>query len=419
MSSSSMNDGPHATWLPNLVGGVSIWKLASELNAPNFFDGRLLIPVTEGSESLPVTVRWDLTGLLPLHEARARSPLDVDRALTELRDALGSIAAVFATPDSGFEHYKSAFTIPALEADDGRHYLYSVAKKKVYIINWGASPRAMIGRAEHVFSYEDWATKFAPQSPLVPAAASLSRLASSSFGTVGGHREVARLARIAGEIGSSEPPVAQGPRVHGKARAWWTWPLVALLTLSVALLAVFVLKTCEAQVSTASGSSGAPLPRQASSDFPMSDGGQAETRRPIAAVHDAGPTLDVSAGISDASSDGSTADAAKESARSSAEEDDDDDGTHLGSAAVGSKVTLMAGGSAGGSDSGSGPAAKLGPFRRHIQAEAVKWRITSGNDKVARSESQAKRFDVWLAPGRTFQGVGVEWQDKSKKWHPH
>ena len=22
-----MNDGPNATWLPNLVGGVSIWKL--------------------------------------------------------------------------------------------------------------------------------------------------------------------------------------------------------------------------------------------------------------------------------------------------------------------------------------------------------------------------------------------------------
>ena len=46
-----------STWLPNLVGGVSIWKLAVDLNEPKFFDGRLLVPETEGSESLPVTVR--------------------------------------------------------------------------------------------------------------------------------------------------------------------------------------------------------------------------------------------------------------------------------------------------------------------------------------------------------------------------
>ena len=30
-----------------------------------------------------------------------------------------------------------------------------------------------------------------------------------------------------------------------------------------------------------------------------------------------------------------------------------------------------------------------------------------------------KRFDVWLAKGKTFQGVGVEWADKSGKWHAH
>ena len=33
-----------STWLPNLVGGVSIWKLAVDLNEPKFFDGRLLVP---------------------------------------------------------------------------------------------------------------------------------------------------------------------------------------------------------------------------------------------------------------------------------------------------------------------------------------------------------------------------------------
>ena len=50
----------NATWLPNLVGGVSIWKLAIDLNEPKFFDGRLLVPETEGSDSLPVTVRWNV-----------------------------------------------------------------------------------------------------------------------------------------------------------------------------------------------------------------------------------------------------------------------------------------------------------------------------------------------------------------------
>ena len=61
-----MTESKENTWLPNLVGGVSIWKLAVDLNEPKFFDGRLLVPETEGSESLPVTVRWDLTGLTPL-----------------------------------------------------------------------------------------------------------------------------------------------------------------------------------------------------------------------------------------------------------------------------------------------------------------------------------------------------------------
>lgn len=45
-----MNDGPNATWLPNLVGGVSIWKLAVDLNEPKFFDGRLLVPETRAGE---------------------------------------------------------------------------------------------------------------------------------------------------------------------------------------------------------------------------------------------------------------------------------------------------------------------------------------------------------------------------------
>ena len=77
-----------ATWLPNLVGGTSIWKLGVDLNEAKFMDGRLLVPETEGSESLPVTVRWDLTGLVPLSEARAKHPEDSAAAIRDFQAAL-------------------------------------------------------------------------------------------------------------------------------------------------------------------------------------------------------------------------------------------------------------------------------------------------------------------------------------------
>ena len=117
-----------ATWLPNLVGGTSIWKLAVDLNEPKFFDGRLLVPETEGSESLPVTVRWDLTGLIPLKEAREKHPDETAAATTDFQTALERVAKVFATPSSGFDKYKDAFTVPSLDADGGANYFYSPAK---------------------------------------------------------------------------------------------------------------------------------------------------------------------------------------------------------------------------------------------------------------------------------------------------
>ena len=127
-----MNDA-NATWLPNLVGGVSIWKLAVDLNEPKFFDGRLLVPETEGSESLPVTVRWDLTNLIPLNEAREKHPADVEAAVKDFEGALARVAKVFSTPDSGFDKYKTAFTVPAVDADGGANYFYSPEKKKLLL----------------------------------------------------------------------------------------------------------------------------------------------------------------------------------------------------------------------------------------------------------------------------------------------
>lgn len=64
----------------------------------------------------------------------------------------------------------------------------------------------------------------------------------------------------------------------------------------------------------------------------------------------------------------------------------------------------------------------LGPgvvHRRHTSDEAQHWRVTAGAHKVSRTEEGEGRFDVWLAPGQSFEGVSVEWQDKDGTWHVH
>ena len=118
---------PTTTWLPNLVGGVSIWKLARDLNAPHMFDGRLLVPNTEGADSLPTKVTWSLSGLVPLAEARASAPADVAAAITDFSRALKSRKRVEADPASGFHRFKDALTVPGLEADGGAHYYFDPA----------------------------------------------------------------------------------------------------------------------------------------------------------------------------------------------------------------------------------------------------------------------------------------------------
>ena len=85
------------TWLPNLVAGVSIWKLAVDLNEKKFFDGRLLVPETEGSDSLPIKVTWNVVGLLPLREARAAHPAEAEAAMHDFFACLEKVAAEFAS----------------------------------------------------------------------------------------------------------------------------------------------------------------------------------------------------------------------------------------------------------------------------------------------------------------------------------
>lgn len=426
-----MNDGPNATWLPNLVGGVSIWKLAVDLNERKFFDGSLLVPETEGSESLPVTVRWDLTNLVPLAEARAKYPAETDAAIKDFQGALERVAKVFSTKDSGFDKYKQAFTVPSVDAEGGGNYFYSPEKKKVYVINWGASPRSMAGRAEYVFGYEDWNKAFRDREAALQAGGSVSALAvaPAAAGAI-------VAAADASKKDEKKKDEKKEKKDDGKKRPWWMWPLFALIAIALVLLALFLLKACEDQnISklTDGGEAGAEAAADGSNDGAMADGANEAGLDAAAAgdaMADAMAEAGGDAGADAAGGDGGDAgkdggkDAGKDGSSASIEDEGEDDGgdtdsdlTPDGKPLPDSKVVITTG-------PGGGPGApvtvvKKGPHRRHYQAEAVKWRVTSGNEKVTRTEARGRRFDVWLGKGKTFQGVGVEWQDKSGKWHAH
>lgn len=419
-----MNDGPNATWLPNLVGGVSIWKLAVDLNEPKFFDGRLLVPETEGSDSLPVTVRWDLTGLVPLKEARAKYPNDVDAAVKDFQGALERVAKVFATKDSGFDKYKTAFTVPSVDAgtDDARgNYFYSPTTKKVYVINWGASPRSMAGRAEYVFGYEDWGKAFKDKEGDASAGSVSALAAGGAAGTAAAAVDAAK------KDGNDNKDEKQKKDDDGKKRPWWMWPLFALVAIALILLALFLLKACEEQ-NAALNADGGEGGAEAAADGPTDSAAHADAMGE--AGGDAAGTSDAAdAAGADASVDaaGTGADAAggdggKDGGSASNDDDGDDDDTDSdieigpdGKPKPGGKVIVTMGGAPG----GGAPGAKKAPHRRHYQADAVKWRVATGNEKVTRTEQRGRRFDVWLGKGKTFQGVGVEWQDKTGKWHAH
>lgn len=131
-------------WVPNLVAGVSVWGLADDLNAPPLFDGRLLEPDVDGPDTLPTAVEWDLTGLMPLADARARHPvkvaLAVDAFLTCLRRAEAWL-------DDDGARFADAFTLPPLTSE---HYFYSPRSGRLFVKNWGATPHRAAGAEVHV-----------------------------------------------------------------------------------------------------------------------------------------------------------------------------------------------------------------------------------------------------------------------------
>jgi hypothetical protein len=405
-----------ATWLPNLVGGTSIWKLAVDLNEAKFFDGRLLVPETEGSESLPVTVRWDLTGLVPLKDARAAQPDAVAAAVTEFQACLERVAKVFSTPNSGFDKYKDAFTVPSLDSNEGANYFYSPEKKKLFVINWGASPRAMGGKAEYVFGYEDWAKSWggagigAPSGAMPVAAVAGAAVAGAAAGAAG-----------AAAVDAAKDKKKDEKKKDEKAYPWWVWPLFALIAIALVLLALFLLKACEEQKTNALADAGDGA--AASADGAVDGASSADAAADAASSADASADAASADGGSDAGADAAGAgdggaDAGKDGGKDGglAQEDDDDDDVVAGSSG---------GGSSGGGGKpvivtvGPGGGQKTSVHRKHYQDEAVKWRVTQGANKVSRTEQAGHRYDVWLTPGQSFEGVRVEWQDKAGKWHPH
>jgi hypothetical protein len=408
--------------LPNLVGGTSIWKLAVDLNEAKFFDGRLLVPETEGSESLPVTVRWDLTGLVPLKEARASHPVEVGAAAADFQACLERVAKVFATPNSGFDKYKEAFTVPSLDADDGANYFYSPAKKKLFVINWGASPRSMGGKAEYVFGYEDWAKSWGDVGALAPSSAA-SFKAATAAAAAGGAAVAAVAAKDAKDTSDAneKDKKKEEKAKDDRGRPWWVWPLFGLVAIVLVLLALLLLRACEdkrlaeqqadagADAATAAADSGLDASALADADV---DGASADA---AASGEDGGADASADAAGGDggkAGDGGADGGKTKDGGLAANDDDDDDDATGGGgsSGGGGGKIVVTV---------GPGGGAKTSVHRKHYQDEAVAWRVTQGNNKVSRTEQAGHRYDVWLAPGQSFEGVRVEWQDKAGKWHPH
>lgn len=436
------------SWLPNLIGGVSIWKLAPDLNEEQFFDGRLLVPETEGSDSLPVRVEWDLTGMIPLPEARERHPAEVTSAVGQFFTCLERTAKVFEAGGSGYDKYKAAFTVPALDADGGAHYFYDPSDDKLKVINWGASPRKIKHEKQYLFGYQDFGALIEKEQEAAAARGDVRKVggatSAASSAAVGG---VAGAAAEANEGTQKEEQRKEEAAEEEKGtlwgRPWWVWILylVGLLFL-LGLLLVF-LEDCsgagsdrgdagvaDGGVADDGAADGGP---QAIYGESVDDGGPAATdmrRDGSVADRDAGPVAD--GGPASADAGAITADAGR--------------GRDAG-AGAGTTVN----GSGGGS--GDGPVI-VGPPRRadgrivygehrdpegryrywipgadgrgvslpsrvYFHAEAMQWRIVGGTGKVYDFSSAGSEFRVFLHPGEDFDGVVVQWRDRAGDWHDH
>jgi len=406
------------TWLPNLVGGVSIWKLAPDLNEEKFFGGRLLVPETEGSESLPSTVRWNLAGLVPLSEARAKHPAECEAAVGELRACLERAAKAFAKEDSGYYRYREALTVPSLEAEGVENYFYSPTDRRLYVINWGATPRTLAGQKEFLFGYADFGKVFGA------AAAGASAPTAAGEG-----------AEKAGDKPTEDTKKADEPkRDEGEKRPIWVYVLAALGFLLVLLALLALLKTCNDEKNADAGADANAL--EASTDASTLEAStdantlEASTDAMADAAKDAGDASADASDAGDASADASDGgkDGGKDAGPDGGKKPKGKTGFDDDASFKGGKVTVKGGGGGGGGGGGTvkitvspGPSggSQTGPHRRHDHPQAVAWRIVHGEDRVSRTEEAGKRFDVYLHKGESFDGVEVEYQSDDGEWHPH
>jgi hypothetical protein len=443
------------------VGGVSIWKLARDLNEPKFFDGRLLVPETEGSESLPSRVSWDLTGLLPLEQARAEHPEAVTHAIQDFAECLDRVAKVFAAEDSGYHIYREGLTIPSMEADGGANYYFSPPLEKLFVINWGASPRSVKQEQDYLFGYQNFDLLFgraggeeagdAPDARAIGGSGAkigLGLVAGAGVAAAEGHADPApdgsTGAEGQAEVEKQEQDEKQdkaGQKSGGRRTAL----IVILILVGLALLCLvlfFLLRGCQGAPSAMdgglagdAGSADGGAVDGAPSDGDMartSDGDGADGSADGSAT-DAGATdgqVDAVAEGSDADSQGDGASQADADGQGADDGGSDDSGPDDGGGSGG-------GGSGGGGSGGGGsggdtriiiidgrpvPVDAMGaalPHRSHFHPDAVSWRVSTGQHLVHHVEGRGTTFDVYLQPGSTFNRVQVQWQDGNGRWHNH
>lgn len=411
-------------WLPNLVGGISIWKLARDLNEPQFFDGRLLVPETEGTDALPTTVRWDVTGLVPLPEARTKYPTEVEAAIRDFLARLEKVGSEFANEASGYHKFKQAFTVPGLDADGGAYYFYDERAKKLCLINWGASPRSIAGQQEFIFGWGNF-------GKLVETAGALGAASAAAAAAAGTAAAAPALAPQAvgpdakkdekkKEEDKKKKPVAVG-------RPWWHWLLVVLAILGLLALLLFLFRDCNNPV--VDYPEGGGTKADGSPDGETGADGASETGAAADATGDA---------LADATTDGGGGGDAGDASKDGASDAGDagPDGSKDGASDAPSDAKADAK-TAGGSGAGGvpqpgggilipgGPLTKVAhwtelPHQFSFEPRAVHWRVTAGQsqlDPTSPLEWDGPNFGVVLKPDGELDKVKVEWQDEGGRWH--
>ncbi len=379
-------------WLPNLVGGVSVWKLTGDLNAKNFMDGRLLEPETEGAESLPTEVRWNVDGLIPLAQAQQQNPASATAAIHDFQTTLAGVEKMLAAEESGYARFRDAFTMPTIDAAGEDQYFLDPATTRLRVKNWGAAPRELAGGKEAVFGLGRFGAVF--------AGVALPTIAAAGIAAHG-----AALAPAAAEVPATAAPVpAPAAEVEkkpdGENKAWWPWIVAVVLGILVLAIVLLALKDC-----------GKP------SDAGL-DAGDAGLDAGLDAGFDAG--FDAGDAGLDAGDAGLDAGGSQDAGTLLLFDDDEPDAS----------LTHVPGGGAGGGGGGGGGGGKVyvapgakgakgGTHRVHSQPTAKAWRVRNGADRVARAQRKGDDFDVWLSPGQTFEGVVVEWRDKDGNWYVH